>query len=62
MISKVIDNKPDFKARLCARGFEEEQTYRTDSPTSSREGLRCAFSLIASKKWLINSIDVKTAF
>ena len=62
MKSKVIGNKPGVKAQLCARGFEEEQDYRTDSPTCLREGLRCALSLIASKKWPINSIDVKTAF
>ena len=62
MKSKVIDNKRGVKARLCAHGSEEEQNYRTHSPTCSRERLRCAFSLIASKKWPINSIDVKTAF
>ena len=61
MKSKVIDNKPGVKACLCTCRFEEEQNYRNDSPTCSREGL-CAFSLIASKKWPINPIDVKTAF
>ena len=59
---KIIDDKPGIKARLCARGFEEEQNFRTDSPTCSREGLRTMFSLIASKKWPINAIDVKGAF
>ena len=62
MKSKVIGNKPGVKAQLCARGFEEEQNYRLDSLTCLREGLRCALSLIASKKWPINSTDVKTAF
>ena len=60
--SKIIDNKPGIKARLCARGFEEESNFRTDSPTCSREGVRIAFSLITSKKWPVKSIDVKTAF
>ena len=51
-------------SQLCACGFEEKQNYRTDSPTCSREGLRCAFSLITSKKWPISfiDVDVKTAF
>ena len=60
--SKTIDNKPGIKARLCARGFKEEQNFQTDSPTCSREGLRSMFSPIASKKWPINAIDVKGAF
>ena len=59
---KIIDNKPGLKARLCARGFEEEQNYRTDSPTCSREGIRTILALISSKKWVINSIDAKSAF
>ena len=28
---KLVDNEKFIKARLCARGFEEEQNYRTDS-------------------------------
>ena len=62
MKSKVDDNKPGVKAPLCVRRFEEEQNYRNDSPTCSRKGLRCAFSIITWKKWPINSIDVKTTF
>lgn len=59
---KIINGKPGLKGRLCARGFEEEKTFRTDSPTCSREGLRIIMSTVASKKWKINSIDVKGAF
>ena len=50
------------KARLCARGFQEEQDFRTDSPTCSKEGIRAALTIIASNKWKFNSMDVKTAF
>ena len=59
---KIIDGQPSVKARLCARGFEEEQNFRTDSPTCSREGVRIALTLIASNSWSLNSLDVKTAF
>ena len=59
---KVIDGKPAVKARLCARGFEEDQMFRTDSPTCSREGNRLVLSIIASHSWKVNSLDVKTAF
>ena len=36
---KVFDGKLGVKARLCCRGFEEEKSFRTDSPTCSREGV-----------------------
>ena len=62
MKSKVIDNKPDVKARLCACGFQEKQNYWTDTPICSREGIKCALSLVASKIWPVNSIDVKAIF
>jgi len=60
--TKIIDNQPTKKARLCARGFEEDQNFRTDSPTCTREGIRIILSLIASRRWNLNSIDIKTAF
>ena len=62
MRTKDSDGKSFLKAGLCARGFEEEQDFRTDSPTCSREGVRLALSIIASMSWKLNSIDVKTAF
>ena len=36
---KVVDANVTVKARLCAHGFEEEKSFRTDSPTCSREGI-----------------------
>ena len=62
MKEKVYNNEKYIRAWLCARGFEEEQNFRTDSPTCSREGLRLACSLIASSYWTVNSLDVKIAF
>ena len=51
-----------MKARLCARGFEEEQFFRTDSPTCSREGIRITLAAIACNGWKLKSLDIKTAF
>ena len=63
--SKLIDNKPGTKAQLCARGFvpevcrlcardfEEEQNFRTDSPTWSRTGIPTMFCFIASRKFIL---------
>ena len=59
---KIVDGKYTLKARLCARGFEEEQFFRTDSPTCSREGVRITLATIASNGWTLRSMDVKTAF
>ena len=50
------------KARLVARGFEECNNARADSPTASKEVLRLFLALMASYKWKCNSIDVKAAF
>ena len=59
---KVINGQPSVKARLVARGFEELQDFRTDSPTCSKEGLRIALLLLVSQSWSLHSLDVKTAF
>ena len=59
---KFVDDKKIIKARLCARGFEEERCFRTNSPTCCKEGPRLTCCVISSNKWPINSLDVKTAF
>ena len=59
---KMIDNVVSTKARLCARRFEENQDFCTDSPTCSRIRIRFALTIISSFSWCLNSIDVKTAF
>ena len=59
---KIINGQPSVKARLVARGFEELQDFRTDSPTCSKEGLRIALLMLVSQSWSLHSLDVKTAF
>ena len=60
---KVKNEKLCTKARLVVRGFEEEtEDLRKYSPTCSKEGIRIAFSLAASKQWPINAIDVQAAY
>ena len=51
-----------MKARLCAHGFKEIKDFPTDSPYCSRIGVQSIFALIASNKWKVLAIDVKTAF
>ena len=62
MKEKVVNEKKIIKAHLCAKGFEQEQNFRTDSPTCSREGLQLSCCIISSNRWTLNSLDVKTDF
>ena len=62
MKERVVKEKKIIKARLCARGFKEEQNSWTESPTCSREGLRLSCCIISSNWWTLNSLDVKTVF
>ena len=61
---KLRDNKLTYKARLVARGFEEENLndIRKDSPTCCKDNFRLLTCIIASNQWNIHSIDVKAAF
>ena len=59
---KYIDGKHSVKARLVARGFEETELMQTDSPTCSKESIRLMTSILVSKGWESNGIDVKAAF
>ena len=51
-----------IKARLVARGFEEKQEIKSDSPTVCKEVLRAFITICSSMGWSENSIDVKAAF
>lgn len=52
-----------MKARLVARGFEENNPQvRTDSPTCQRESLRTVLAILSAQNWDLKSIDVKSAY
>ncbi|XP_064629342.1 uncharacterized protein LOC135488628 [Lineus longissimus] len=50
------------KARLVARGFEEHGANQTDSPTCGNDSWRIVMAVIAQRRWVVNSMDIKTAF
>ena len=50
------------KARLVARGNEEQKKVKTDSPTISKMTLRIMFAMTAQFGWRIESSDVTAAF
>ena len=60
--SKCVEGTEIVKARLVAKGFQENLDIFTDSPTCSKEGLRIVLHILASEKWTMNSIDIKSAF
>ena len=60
---KVKNGNLTLKARLVARGFEEDQSQlRTDSPTCSKESLRMLLCILSAKKWRLQTIDIKSAY
>ena len=52
----------EVRARLVARGFEEEVVTEKDSPTVGKVAVRLFLVLSASKKWSVKTTDIKSAF
>ena len=60
---KFKDGEKIMKARLVARGYEENTiNLRKDSPTCSKEGQRLVYYTAATKSWKIRSLDFTSAF
>ena len=59
---KLVDGETITKARLCARGFEETQEFRTDSPCCTTTGIRTALAVLTTNNWHLKAADVKIAF
>ena len=64
LTEKQVQGTNRIKARLVARGFEEENVddIRSDSPTVTKENLRLVCTIIASHEWTLHSMDVTAAF
>lgn len=60
---KMKEGKNICKARLVARGFEEQKDENlNESPTCSSEVLKMTLAIINKNKWECKTIDVKTAY
>ena len=60
---KIKEGKEIIKARLVARGFEENTSELSKySPTCSKESIRLAISIASSNGWSCQTIDVKSAY
>ena len=62
-LKSTNDGSVKPKARLVARGFEEQtDNIEKESPTCAKDSLRVMISIINQNKWKLRSIDIKTAF
>ena len=58
----VCEKENGIKARLVARGYEETSEVKSDSPTMNKSSLRIILALAASKGWMLETTDIKSAF
>ena len=59
----VMTQKGDeARARLTARGFQEEEEIPSDSPTLQKANLRTVLAIAAANEWTITATDIKSAF
>ena len=60
---KVKGGRIVTKARLVARGFEENTSdIKKESPVCSREAIRFLMAIASSKGWNCHTVDVKSAY
>ena len=52
----------DIRARLTARGFQEDTDFPTDSPTVQKASIRLLAAIAAANKWTIHTTDISSAF
>ena len=59
----VMSNKGDeVRARLVARGYEDNQEIQKDSPTVGKSTMRIIMAISAAEHWEIKTTDIKSAF
>ena len=60
---KVMQGKPDYKARLVVQGCQEDNGYiRTDAPTGSRDAFFMTLSAAAQNGWDYNVFDAQSTY
>ena len=58
----LTEKEGTIRARLTARGYEEDSNIRSDSPTVQSTSLRFLLTIAASNAWNICCTDIKSAF
>ena len=59
---KLKNGSHIMKSRLVARGYEETEDFRRDSPACLKETLRITLVIISTLRMKLRSLDIKTAF
>ena len=54
--------KQEIKARLVARGFQEEDKPQSDSPTVLKESMKLFWAIAANEGFKLQAIDIRAAF
>ena len=54
--------KQQTKARLAARGFQEEMKPQSDSPTASKDSFELLMAVAANKDFCLASVDIRATF
>ena len=58
----LLNKGNEVRARIVARGYEEDKELIKDSPTEAKSTIRILLTLAASKDWEIQTTDMKSAF
>jgi hypothetical protein len=58
----LTEKGTEVRARLTARGYEEEEEFPKDSPTMQKFSFRILLMLAALNSWVIETTDIKSAF
>ena len=58
----LTEKGSEVRARLTARGFQEDTDFPTDSPTVQKQSIRLISVFAATEKWTIHTTDISSAF
>ena len=61
-MKELPEGVSEVRARLVARGYEEQEEVISDSPTIDQVNIKILLAVAASKGWKVVSSDVKSAF
>ncbi len=58
----LTEKGTDVRARLTARGFQEDGEFPTDSPTVQKHSIKILLAIAATEGWDIQTTDITSAF
>ena len=58
----LVRKNGKVRARLTAKGFQEEVVVRSDSPTIGKSTFRSMLAVIVHRGWTIKTTDITSAF